>query len=54
MRRISALHSAFFAHVRLVILGQCKENIVLGHRERGLMRSLISPLQGIINALFNG
>ena len=27
---------------------------MLGYRSRGRMRSLISPLQGIINALFNG
>ena len=35
-------------------LGQCKVNIVLGHRSGGDMPSLISPLQSVINALING
>ena len=36
------------------LLEQRKENVVLGHRKRALMRLLISPLQGIVNALLNG
>ena len=36
------------------LLEQCKENIVLGHRSREHMRSLISPLKSIINAFLNG
>ena len=35
-------------------LEQCKENIVLGHRSREHMRSLISPLKDIVNVFFNG
>ncbi len=35
-------------------LEQCKENIVLVHRSRTHMRSLISPLKDIINVFFNG
>ena len=36
------------------LLEQCKENIVLGHRSREHMRSLISPLKDIVNVFFNG
>ena len=35
-------------------LGQCDVIIVLGHRARGLMRALISPLKDIINVFLNG
>ncbi|MBE5750872.1 MAG: hypothetical protein E7357_00505 [Clostridiales bacterium] len=35
-------------------LAQRAVYFALGHRSRGQMRSLISPLQGIINALLNG
>ena len=36
------------------ILGQCNENIALGHRSDVQMSSLISPLKGIVNAFLNG
>ena len=36
------------------LLTQGKVNLALGHRSRLLMRSLISPLQSIINALLYG
>ena len=33
---------------------QCNVRIVLGHRARGLMRALISPLKDIVDAFLNG
>ena len=36
------------------LLEQCNVNIVLGHRSREAMRSLISSLKGIINTFLNG
>ena len=36
------------------LLEQCNVNIVLGHRSREDMRSLISSLKGIINTFLNG
>ena len=36
------------------LLEQCNVNIVLGHRSREHMRSLISSLKGIINTFLNG
>ena len=43
-----------WAFFRGLLLEQCKVIIVLGHRSRQLMRSLISPLKSIINAFLNG
>ena len=51
----SATYGCFYGYdICEVFLEQRKEIVVLGHRERALMRSLISPLQGVINALLNG
>ena len=33
---------------------QCNVRIVLGHRARGFMRALISPLKDIVNVFLNG
>ena len=40
--------------VGAALLEQCNVNIVLGHRSREAMRSLISSLKGIINTFLNG
>ena len=52
--KITAKYYAFCSVTYRWVLGQCNEDIVLDHRSRGHMRSLISPLQDIINVLFNG
>ena len=46
----------FWVHsfVGVALLEQCNVNIVLGHRSREAMRSLISSLKGIINTFLNG
>ena len=56
---VAFLGAIFFTGLRPVphkgySLAQCNVNIALGHRSRQHMRSLISSLQSIINALLYG